>query len=287
MLTAPVLRGGKYVGMVDAFDILSELIACLEDRQRGTLKEDDHKAGGYQYSIGDKEVFTEVSGRILENLNYSSKDLLPGDMTLHNAIATVFLPNRYHRVSVTKDSPPTKESKVSDILSQRDIAKFLSQFPDILGDRGEKSIEELGFLSRRVHTVNYRDSMMKAFQIMYHSTSRAMPVVNGKGKLVSSISIGDLKGLNNFYHLRLMVCFAKSQVDNPEDYAPDQIPLPMPLYCTKDESLSSVLKNMSVHLNRSVYVVDDQMHPISEVTLTDIFKSLVKPGADQLFKSKH
>jgi CBS domain-containing protein len=280
LLTAPVLRNGQYIGMVDVMDILGELITCLEDRQRGTLRENEHPAGTYQYAIADKEVFAEVSARGLSTLKYTAKDIVEETTTLHDAILNVFLPYRYHRISVLN------KGNVVNVLSQRDIAKFISRYPDILGDRGQSTIEELGFMKRRVRTVSHRDTMMKAFQIMYHSSSRAVAVVNGKGRLVTNVHAGDLKGLSSFYHLRLMICFAKSQVESPEDYPSDAIPLPMPLTCTKDETLSSVVHNMMLHGHRRAYIIDPEGHPVSEVTLSDIFKSLIKPGVDRLFSSK-
>jgi len=193
----------------------------------------------------------------------------------------VFLPHRYHRVSIKNSS-----EKIINVLSQRDIAKFLSRYPDILGDRGLESIETLGFLKRKVRTVGHRETMMKAFQVMYHGGSRAVAVVNGKGQLVTNVHAADLKGLTSFYHLRLMICFAKSSVPNPEDFPSDAIPLDMPLTCTKDASLQEVLAKLNKYNHRRVYVLDEQGHPLSEVTLSDIFKSVIKPGADSLFSKK-
>eukprot|EP00667_Euglena_gracilis_P006927 EG_transcript_6985 len=281
MLTVPVLKGGKYIGMLDSMDILGELITTLEEKQRGTLRESEHQAAGYQYSLTDKEVFEEVSSRLLSQFKYTARDIVQESTTILDAIQNVFLPNRYHRITVLN-----AEGKIVNILSQKDIANFISRYPDILGDRGDKSIEELGFMRRRVRQVNHRETMMKAFQVMFHSSSRAVAVVNGKGHLVTNVHVGDLKGLKSFYQLRMMICFAKSQAPNPEDYPPDGIPLPMPLTCTKDATLSSVVHLMQQFSQRRVYVVDAQGYPVSEVTLSDIFRSIVKPGFDGLFPAK-
>lgn len=48
--------------------------------------------------------------------------------TILDAIQNVFLPNRYHRITVLN-----AEGKIVNILSQKDIANFISRYPDILG----------------------------------------------------------------------------------------------------------------------------------------------------------
>ena len=282
MLTLPVLREGHYVGMIDIMDILGEIIVNLEERQRGTLREQDHKAAAYLHGATDKEIINEVTAKVLSSLSYTAKDLVKDSDTLFDCLVKTFLPNRYHRVSVQN-----AKGDIVDVLSQRDISRFIGRHPDILGDRGDQTIENLGFLTRKIRTVGHRDSMMKAFQIMHHANSRAIAVVNGKGQLMSNVHVGDLKGNTTFYHLRLMICFAKSKVPNPEDFPPDSIPMELPLTCTKDSTLREVLFLMVKHAHRRVYVIDQAGHPLSEVTLTDIFKSLVKPGADGLFSKKN
>lgn len=281
MLSLPVLKNGKYVGMLDSMDVLGELIATLEDKQRGTLRESETTAAGYQHSITDKEVFEQVTSRPLSQFKYTGKDTVSENTTILDAIQNTFLPNRLHRVTVLNN-----DGKIVNVLTQKDIAKFITRYPDILGERADKTIEELGFLRRKVRHVNYRDTMMKAFQVMYHSSARAVAVVNGKGHLVANVHVGDLKGLKSFYQLRLMICFAKSQVPNPEDYPPDGIPLPLPPTCSPTATLSSVVQLLMEFSQRRVYVIDEKGYPVSEVTLSDIFRCIVKPGGADLFPRK-
>lgn len=47
-----------------------------EEKQRGTLRESEHQAAGYQYSLTDKEVFEEVSSRLLSQFKYTARDIV-------------------------------------------------------------------------------------------------------------------------------------------------------------------------------------------------------------------
>eukprot|EP00996_Jenningsia_fusiforme_P000516 NODE_1457_length_1524_cov_45.379661_g1315_i0.p1 GENE.NODE_1457_length_1524_cov_45.379661_g1315_i0~~NODE_1457_length_1524_cov_45.379661_g1315_i0.p1 ORF type:complete len:344 (+),score=54.28 NODE_1457_length_1524_cov_45.379661_g1315_i0:216-1247(+) len=263
-----------YFGTVTVKEILFEVLEALEQSYRGTLKEQGgHTVSQYQFSMSDRTIIEGVLAKPLRSMSLVKTNICNNTDAVTMVIRDVMLPNNFFSMAVF--SAP---DKISAMLNRMDLVNFVTAYPDVFGEFANKTVQELGLIRGFVRTMNQRETMMDAFEIMRQNGVSAVPVVNSKGKLVTCIDPIDLRGLSNFFGLRLQVAFFKSSVPNPEDFPPDMIPLPMPLTCSPNDTLKDVVLRMARAREQRAWCVNDEMKPLCAISTTHIFKMLTDPS---------
>jgi hypothetical protein len=174
ILSAPVSDAisGEYVGMVDVADIMGGVVRGVypELLERGFLEQ--HK----RLSISElQSVGVDFCSRKLGNLLHGGDLWFKGDTesNLLEVVETGFrvrVPPKlhaphhhlrvHHRVAVFDILPgeqtpdgPVPEWHITDIVSQSDVLRFLAARIDKLDAAFDRSLEELGLVTRDVQTI--------------------------------------------------------------------------------------------------------------------------------------
>eukprot|EP00906_Rhabdomonas_costata_P037137 RCo052207 len=279
-ISAPIIHRDQFFGMAGVWQIMEDLLDLMDKKVQGSLQEKDHAAGGYQHAMNDRVAKDLLWKKPVRDVTRTNADRAVESDSLADVLTKTFLAHGFSRITVFGTT-----GQLKTVVSIRDICKFIAKFPDILGERADMSLEALGFLQRRVWTVNQKDTMMHAFRMMRDHKNKSVAVINSKGQLVTSVTIMDVWGISrDFMGLRQMIAFFKSQVPDPEDYEPDNIPLPMPPTCTPETTLKEVMISLAQTRAPCAYIVDEMKAPIAKVTLTDVFTLMNRPGTEGLRK---
>ncbi|EIE20202.1 CBS-domain-containing protein [Coccomyxa subellipsoidea C-169] len=240
-------------------------------------------------------------------------------MTLHELIHDTFLypketkaifgGSKTQRV-VHRAALFDKEGKITHIISQSDIASFLYEHRDLLGDLGNKTAKELGWAKLNVITVKADTAALEALALMADKDIAGVGVVSDEGALIGNFSFSDLRALcaEHFSSMALPVAEflalehgteywgAAAGVKQTSDAEPGspaarfahngELRQRSPsvghkvgqalVLATPNDTFAEILEKLvTKHLHR-LYVVDDMARPIGIVTLTDILRMVMQ-----------
>ncbi|KAI7836565.1 hypothetical protein COHA_009582 [Chlorella ohadii] len=313
ILSAPVsdATSGEYVGMVDVADIMAGVVRGVypELLERGFLEQ--HK----RLSISElQSVGVDFCSRKLGNLLHGGDLWFKGDTesNLLEVVETGFrvrVPPKlhaphhhlrvHHRVAVFDILPgeqtpdgPVPEWHITDIVSQTDVLRFLAARIDKLDAAFDRSLEELGQVTRDVQTITACTPTLAAFGTMHRKGLSGIGVTETEGgPLIGNLSLSDLRGLtpDRFGALALPVgsflLLQKGKGLRWEDCLTEQLPpavkegrwsealASIPLVAVKPSTtFREAIANLIDHNKHRVYVVDEEGKAVGVVTPTDALR---------------
>jgi len=158
--------------------------------------------------------------------------------------------------------------RIANVVSQIDVLELVASSGTYLGTPLNKPLAEvgLGALGLMKKTWILRDDM-KVIDVLRNLKDAGVsgaPVVDKRGIMVCNFSASDLVGLTeeNFGWINLPVKEYLNRIHQGK-------PKP-PVTCTVDDKLEFLLLKFSVHKVHRVYLVNENLHPIGVVTLTDL-----------------
>lgn len=164
-------------------------------------------------------------------------------------------------------------------LSQRVSLEFIQRVAQMSPtgktiDVLSSSVEESGLLTKKhkfnpLTSVSPRTKLGAAMQTLIHSRADALALVNGAGKLLSTVSPYDILALVEFYGPKLHTALDKSLKEVMSDITGSNY-MPSPVTVTAKDSVSTVLDKMISHKIHRVWAVDDGIKPMSCVTVEDL-----------------
>jgi len=163
-----------------------------------------------------------------------------------------------HRIPVVNDG-----MELTHIFAQMDVIVYLNQIMDKdtkLQELGKQTMQSLDLIPAHVISVNDHCTLLKAFDVIIAHDINGVAIENSHRELVGNISASDFKGITeeNFLNLEVPVgLFIRSQ---------------KPIVCSKESTLSSVIKQFAETQVHRIYIVDEKFHPIGVVSLTDVMK---------------
>jgi CBS domain-containing protein len=165
------------------------------------------------------------------------------------------------------------EPHVDGILTASDILRFLTQNVYLM--RKEplmmKKLKDLGLGTRTPKTCYLSDIAGHVFTVMGETGCAGVAVLNNEGKLHANLSASDLKGLT-----RKNVNILSGTVENYILRDRKRGWWVKPVVVTMEETLiSAVLQFVCAKCHR-MYIVDEDFHPIGEISHHDILKELMK-----------
>jgi len=255
VLSCPVadsLNKGSVHGFLDLFDLLSFLLELWEENQQA---ETDDFA-----KLGDKFLNHPVS----DLTDRSDNDVfaaLIGTEHAHRLVRLFGL--GVHRVALLN-----LQGALTSIISQSDIVKYFHENLQLLGENADKPIQELGMttLDKLLVTAEEGDSTISVFKLLASNLISAAPVVDKQGTLVGTLSVSDLKFLqDDLSPLLLTTSQYKSKLEIT--------PCPS-VVCTQDTTLGSVISTLATTNVHRVWVVDAQHKPVSVVSITNVCEFL-------------
>eukprot|EP00882_Tetradesmus_deserticola_P002977 GHRQ01003161.1.p1 GENE.GHRQ01003161.1~~GHRQ01003161.1.p1 ORF type:complete len:423 (+),score=182.98 GHRQ01003161.1:682-1950(+) len=232
--------------------------------------------------------------------------LNPGDRGWHKGKHIVT--GTVHRVAIY-DS----QFRITNIISQTDIIKFISMNKDELGELASKTAAELGWASRPVVTVGPDVSAIEAMLLMNERQISALAIVDGVGKIIGNFSVSEMRTImaEHFGALALPVgeflalehgteFQGYSHIHEHEvvqskghKFITDRIARARPrtpgeevgqnlILVTPQATMVDIVDKIVRHRIHRVYVIDDQERPVGVVTCTDVVRliiGLVQPDA--------
>ncbi|KAG2498893.1 hypothetical protein HYH03_003084 [Edaphochlamys debaryana] len=321
VLSVPVLdEEGEYLGAFSVGDALRTLMTEL-DSQLGK--------GWFERLSSIKAAELEAVGTSVTSKKVASVTH-PGDLWLKGDSKTTVLtvikegfqvlePKGHHRIFVVDPAkahtvtvsgatvvinikPGTEKPEASglrptDIVSQMDVVKLLSEHKDKLELVMPKTLEELEIFEGSVFTIHASATALEAFHHMAVDHKSCLGIVDNTGKLIGNVSISDLKfvGPKNYALLNVSVAefaviVAGKGPSQEEAINGARVPgaagnnwtevlkdLPLPTL-KPSSTFGQLLETMASQSLHRLYIVDEEDgKPVSIVTLTDVLREIIKP----------
>ncbi|GAB4816058.1 hypothetical protein N2152v2_003104 [Parachlorella kessleri] len=316
VLAAPVSDAvsGEYVGMIDVADLLKGLIRGVYPE----LLEQDYLKSHKRLSISElQSVGVEFTAKNLSSLLHGGDLWFKGDAesNLLEVVESGFrvgIPAKlhsphhhlrvHHRVAVFDILPgeqtpdgPIPEWRITDIISQTDVLRFLLANIDRLDSAFGRSIKDLGLVQGSVNSVTADTPALSVFALMHKRQLSGIAITETPGgPLVGNLSMSDLRGLtpDRFGALALpigaFVLLQNKKGISWEDVLLDNLPaaikegrwaealsvLPL-VTATPDTPLRQVIESLVEYRKHRVWVVDGEGKACGVVTPTDLLRLVI------------
>jgi len=235
----------------------------------------------YLLDIWDENEHAEVNGiaKLGEKfLNHKIQDLT--DRSDNDVYAAVVPEEHAHRLirlfglGVHRVALLDLQGTLTNVISQSDVVKYLYANIQLLGDHANKPISGLNNMITQDQMVvaDADQSAITAFKLLADNFVSAVPIVDKQGVLAGTLSVSDLKLVQDDLSPLLLSALQYKAIQEPRPA----------IVCAPDATLGSViaiLANSNVH---RVWVVDPQQKPISVISITNVcdFMSQFLPKDD-------
>lgn len=176
ILSAPVRhhRNKKVIGSLDVLDLVTYVLDLLKENSELEME----------------RAFEKNTISALAKKNASK--FMQLDMTDNLYRAFQLFSAGVHRIHVVSGD------RMVDVLSQSSIIDLLLHEPLLLGEKGEKTLEELHAARPRknLFAVHTSAKTYVAFDLMTRHNISAVPIVTAENKLVGTLEACDIKGMH-------------------------------------------------------------------------------------------
>ncbi|KAF8058362.1 cysG [Scenedesmus sp. PABB004] len=306
---------GAILGFLDVRDVLSSFLADLDVERLGGMKMlqrmrllEERGAAYATTMLKDLKVFGG-DGDFLP-ANEASKTTLM-EVVLHGLLQPKdrgshtgrhIISGTVHRVGIYDT-----HFRLTNIISQTDIVKFLHMNPDALGELGGQTAEELGWTARPVVSLGPDVSAIEAMTLMNERQINAVAVVDGVGKIIGNFSVSEMRSImaEHFGALSLPVGeflalehgtefqgyshiheqevvaskghkFITDRIARARPRTPgEEVGQALVLVTPQTPLLEVIDKIVSNRIHR-VYIIDDAERPVGVVTCTDVVRLVVR-----------
>jgi len=306
LLSCPVLRSeteaaaasglapghvmGDYLGVVDAVSLVRNFIQDLQKKGSAAWA----NATELLASPADQRAALTALGAQYESkpvTDVIAKDLSLTTQTAIQSMSVLDLIQRHllsqkgtefhaHRAFIASRA----YGRVSTVVSQSDIIRHLSRFPELLAGMAGASVRDLGLVRGGVVTVHSETPTLSAYHFMVSKNVSAVAVIGPDRKILTALSSSDFRGMTveRFGDLLLPVVDFLRLVP-PSPYFGDLSSsgsslrdLKAPVLCAPTDTLESVVKKMAEKRVHRVFVCDADCHPQGVVSLTDLLILLTR-----------
>eukprot|EP00884_Botryococcus_braunii_P005065 jgi/Botrbrau1/1455/Bobra.178_3s0013.1 len=196
-----------------------------------------------------------------------------------------------------------KSFRITHIVSQTDVARFLLKNQSCLGQLGKDTVESLGWAHGSVISITPDISAIQAVEIMREHGISGLAIVSGSGKLMGNFSISDMRTLvsEHFGSMALPVgeflakehgtefwgVDRRASIDSVEAreldrfaksdrrHVPGQEVGQELVLARSRQTFIEVLDKLVKNGLHRLYVVDEEMKPIGIITLTDVLRTVI------------
>lgn len=180
-----------------------------------------------------------------------------------------------HRALVLPvDEASSKEVK---LLTQTDVVSFLfevrssSASLERLFNSRLKDVRRPDF-KRDIVCVSLTDGLISALHVVLESRVHAVAVVDDEGKLMSYLSVSDLRGIGASRLLSMRTLSVDSFLRQKEPCGS----IPTPFTCSREDRLEDIVASMlRLHFHR-VWLINEYGQPTDVLALTDIIYTVWK-----------
>jgi len=254
ILSAPVWdkEQNQYIGIVDMFEIMRFTAAGLKEQL--VFKDD----------LFSSFEFAEETVKELISKSNRSKRICVFDATdpLYAAIRP--LSQNDHTVLVRAYDEKDFKSTYR-VVCQSDVVQHLYKNCDSVQQLCGRKIKELGVTKSPVIGITTKQTALEGLYEMFQHQINAVAVVDDESKLVGTLSVSDLRGINAsiVQDLNLPVLDFLKKLQRFEK----------PVTCGYEDSLREVMSKItSAHIRRVWLVEKSMQKPQAVLTLTDILR---------------
>jgi len=190
----------------------------------------------------------------------------------------IMVANKSHRVLVTD-----QHKHLLGMITQSRIVHLIASALENLSDEVlNKTVEELQIGNPEVVTVKDTQMALEAFTVMRDKNIGAVPVVNQSGSLVGVMSVSDIRkigykmsffqnlGLSVSDYLKMMRSHCVAKMNTKE-----QLSRPHIVTCNPSDTLSDVIKIMTMYRVHRIFLVDERCTPLRVIGQHDILQTLL------------
>jgi len=264
ILCAPVKDSStnKFLGLIDMIDIACFVVDIAKNNER--LESD------YVDFLSKEEEF---KGRQTSDVADLSKRnaMVPVNVgaTLLDAVQNM-ASNMVQRIPILD-----KDGNIIDLLTQSSIIAYLAKHIEQLGPAVHKSLKELNFEKKPVISIDHSKCAIDAFKLMAENRVSGIAVLDTNKKLMANISARDLRSIQQdaqlFERLYYSVGEFVSHV-RQENYRA----VHPSICCTFDDTFQKVIMRLAAARIHRIYVVDENRHPISVISLHDVLAKILE-----------
>ncbi|KAF2070331.1 hypothetical protein CYY_008348 [Polysphondylium violaceum] len=159
----------------------------------------------------------------------------------------------------------SRQTIVVDIVSRLNVLSFINENIEALGNKANSSIKSLDLLSKTISTVNQNSKVIEAINLMNVEQTTELAVIDDEGKIVGNFSAADLRKLSIYSFNRCYEPISKFITLEPENL---NIVIPS---TTLRSTICKFVENDAPIL----WIVDNQMKPVSSITHIGLMKYLL------------
>mmetsp|Transcript_6225 Transcript_6225/g.13609 ORF Transcript_6225/g.13609 Transcript_6225/m.13609 type:complete len:392 (-) Transcript_6225:740-1915(-) len=207
-----------------------------------------------------------------------------------------------HRIAIFDN-----QGRVSNIISQTDIIRFLERHSKQLGSTAQSTLQELGMVAHAVEVIRPETSAIEAMAVMNRQRISSLAIVDANNKILGNFSVSELRTImsEHFGALALPVGeflalehkveyvgynrvhdegivgtvghrFVVDRVSRGKPHVAGEEVGQQLVLCRPQDTLAEVLGQLVRHRIHRIYVVDEAEVPIGIVTCTDVLRKLVQ-----------
>jgi len=159
----------------------------------------------------------------------------------------------------------SRQTIVVDIVSRLNVLSFIHENIEALGSKSNSSIKSLDLLSKTISTVNQNSKVIDAINLMNVEQTTELAVIDDNGKIIGNFSASDLRKLSIYSFNRCYEPISKFITLEPENLN----------IVTPSTTLRSTIEKFVEHEAPILWIVDNQMKPVSSITQISLMKYLL------------
>jgi len=258
-----------FIGFVDALDICAHILNTTGWRR-------DVITDSFRDLLWEGERFSsEISGKLINISDINPFRTIHPDMALIDVVE--LLAQGIYRL------PVVENGIITNIVSQSDILIMICSRISLVGQKFGQRVDDAKIGTPFAFTVSEDLDVISAIKSMFNAQVSGAPLVDKKGRIISSFSATDLLVLN-YLNSRILTSFVKNltfttfpllTLSTKEFLFRNYGYIKPPICCKGSDTIENVILKMLGFKIHRVFCVDDDFKPTGIITLTDVMNFLL------------
>jgi len=169
--------------------------------------------------------------------------------------------------------------KLVNLITHSQVIHWLEGHFDLIGPKCRKRIGDCPEMFKTVTTVENKDTVIEAFELMVNKNISGVAVVDDDGRLINHISVRDLKliGVDSGMFWRLQQSVRTFTHHLYTDYVRKYRHVRQIAYVTPEATIGEVIQCLIKHSFHRLYIVSshEQRQPVGVCSLHDIIRQIL------------
>lgn len=267
----------RYYGMISLYEIVKYIVNHFKDTDKMTEEKDFNKL-----FEEEKEFAEQTVGDLMIHplsLKNPYHPIIAG-FSAFAVMETLGREKGAHRVAIINNRV---DRKISNLVTESQVIRWLHNSIDALGDRANKHISECldGNMIREVVNVSETSNAIDAFDLMIQHGIQGVAIISEEGKLKGNLSLKDLKVIHAdaTFFWRLNQDIKNFVAKLRKEYTLKHGRPRASIYILPQATIRDVVEQFVKHNIHRVYVCDSHTNrkPIGVVTAQDIILECITP----------